>query len=223
MLAALGLAWLVGWPQLARADKATGIELLDKIGERDEEDTGLDVLQNRKYVLLHEISLLGGSLPVDPYFKGITGSVGYALHFSDFVAWEVAQFTYSYNIDSKIKREVVRVQRINARQEPDFPEITWILASHLVIKPIYGKEAVFNREVVHLEAYVQAGPAFVQRSLPETSFSVGADMGVGLRLWWTPNVSLRFDISELIYMAGAKPEAALHLHAGFGFNFRGEE
>ncbi len=186
---------------------------------------GLDVLQNRKYQLLHEISVLAGGLPVDPFYKGITGSLGYTLHFGESIAWEVLQFTYSFNIDTKLKKNLVNTG-LALGKPPDpneFPEIEWIAASHLVLKPLYGKQAFFNTNVVHLEVYLQAGPAFVRRGTTQDSLAFGFDGGFGVRLWLEEWLSLRIDIMELVYFLEAKPKQSLHMHIGLSFNLRGED
>lgn len=184
---------------------------------------GLEVLQNRKYQLLHEISLLAGGLPVDPFYKGITGSLGYTLHFSESLAWEVLQFTYSFNIDTKLKKNLVNTAIALGNLPPKFPEIEWIAASHLVLKPLYGKQAIFNTKVVHLEVYLQAGPAFLRRGSTQDSLAFGFDAGFGVRFWLEKWVSLRMDIMELVYFLDAKPEQSLHIHIGLSFNLRGED
>jgi outer membrane beta-barrel protein len=187
------------------------------------EEKRVEVMQNRKYELLHEISLMLGTLPVDPYYKGLTGSVGYALHFGRVVAWEVVQFTYSFNIDTKLKSELIRVARSQGEDADEFPEIAWIATSRIVLKPLYGKEALFNTRVVHMEVFLQGGPAFLQRSEATESLAFGFDVGFGFRLWLEKWVSLRFDIMELVYFLDQNPEQSLHLHAGVAFNLRGEE
>ncbi|MBI5508822.1 MAG: outer membrane beta-barrel domain-containing protein [Deltaproteobacteria bacterium] len=184
----------------------------------------LDVMQNRKYQLLHEVTLMGGGLPVDPFYKGLTASFGYTLHFTGFFAVEFVQFTYSFNVDTKLKKELIRTALSTGKNTPEFPEIEWVAdVAHVVIKPLYGKEAVFNTKVVHLETYGRFGPAFVRRSDPKEPFAFGADAGIGMRLWLAEWVAVRFDLSEMIYFLAKKPQQSLRLDAGFAFNLRGED
>ena len=37
------------------------------------------VIQNRKYDLLHEVTLLGGGLPTDPFYNGLSATLGIIL------------------------------------------------------------------------------------------------------------------------------------------------
>ncbi len=207
----------------AHAQQKTGVPFLDELGQR--EHGQLEILQNRKYNLLNELIISVGGLPADPYNKGLTITGGYAIHFSDFVAWEIGNFTYSYNIDSGLKEKLVRVVNLYGLGTPELPEINWFVTSNLVLKPVYGKQAIFNRTVIHVEAYVLGGPAIVNRSTPDTEFSLGANVGAGLRFWLSEHTSLRIDLQELIFYATntSNIETALHLHAGLGFAFGGDE
>ncbi len=116
----------------------------DLLEELEEQARRIDVIQNRKYEALHEVAILLGGLPSDPYYYGLTGTLGYTLHFSQSVAWEIGQFTYSYNRDKKLKQEVYRVALATGTEAPDLPAVDWILATHFVLK-----------------AYKRAGVAFV--------------------------------------------------------------
>ncbi len=198
-------------------------EEVPEIEDIEGEERRLEVMQNRKYDLLHELALLGGGLPSDPYYKGLTGTVSYTLHFNHVLAWEVVQFTYSFNFDAKLKKELLRVARSQGEEAPEFPEIEWVTGSRLVLKPLYGKEALFNTEVVHLEVYLLGGPAFLKRGGAAESLAFGFDLGFGFRLWLAKWASFRVDLMELVYFLDQKPEQALHLHAGIAFNLRGEE
>jgi outer membrane beta-barrel protein len=221
-VALFGLAVIPAVAHAQQGEEDPIPELQDIAGD----EARLEVLQNRKYQLLHEIALVGGVFPGDAFYKGYAASAGYTLHFSEALAWEVVQFTYSFNIDTKLKKELIRVSRASQGDlQGQFPEITWMAASHLVLKPLYGKEALFNTEVVHLEVFFQAGPAFLYRGgNAGESLAIGLDVGFGVRFWLTQWASLRFDIYELIYfLDGGDPQQALHLHVGLGINLRGEE
>ena len=179
-------------------------------------------VQKRLYELGHELSLLGGGLPSDPYYKGITLTAGYTVHLTGWLAWEVAQGTYSYNLDSHLKKEILRFRTVDKRA---FPEITWAVASHLVLKPLYGKEALFNTDVVHVEVFLALGPALVERNIKDNAKRIpnfGGDGALGLRLWVTRVVSLRFELGELVYVVPEGVRNALHARAGFAFNLQGE-
>jgi len=243
MRIAKALGFFVALSTLPAAALAqTPLQDLD-LGDDNADERRLEVIQNRKYDLLNELTLQLGVLPGDAFYKGLTGTVGYTLHLGQSVAWEIAQFTYSKNFDSNLKNEVIRIALSSGRIPPQFPEIQWIAASHLVLKPLYGKEAAFNTNVVHLEVFAQAGPAFVKTtniraSMPVVGLNFGFDAGMGLRLWLSPVVSLRLDLGYLGYWSQRGrlgPDRirdpndrelyyiqAVHMRFGFAFNLRGD-
>lgn len=215
---ALAVACL-GAPSLAHAETATGVPFLDELGTREEGQ--LEVYQNRKHNMQSEVFGSIGGLPADPYNKGLTFSGGYAIHFNQFVAWEVGEFTYAITFDSDLKSKLERLTNLYTFERPSLPEINWFVSSHLVLKPIYGKQAIFNRKILHMEAFVLAGPAIINRSVPDSEFSPGANVGAGLRFWLAKDTSIRFDVQELLFY-GTKTkefESALHIKIGLSFNF----
>ena len=181
-----------------------------------------EVIQNRKYELAHEISLLGGGLPVDPYYKGITVTAGYTYHINTSIAWEVVQLTYSYNIDTGLKENLAQLVAAKGGKL-ELPEIQWIAASHLVLKPFYGKQAFLDAGVVHLEAYLQGGPAVLGLVDAKTPVGFGADVGFGVRLWLSEGLSVRIDATDIVYLEKAEISQAVHLHGGLSFNLWGDE
>ncbi|MEM6274781.1 MAG: outer membrane beta-barrel domain-containing protein [Myxococcota bacterium] len=223
-------ARLAGWSLalLVLSSSTQAVAQIPGLPALDDEDSEVleaqdQVIQNRKYDLTTEISLMGGGFLVDPYYKGATGTASYTVHLSDFWAWEVAQGTYSFNFDTSLKDEIQRVAFAQGQTVPEFAEITWMAASRLVLKPFYGKQALFNTEVVHLEMFLAAGPAVLSREDAESSIGVGANVGGGFRFWLTEVTAFRFDIAQLMYFEGSNFETDLHLLGGLSFNLRSED
>jgi outer membrane beta-barrel protein len=168
-----------------------------------------------------------GVLPVDPYFKGLTGTFGYTVHLSDNWAWEVAQLSYAYNLETSLYRKLVHISNAGGRDAPEIPAIQWVAASHLVLKPLYGKEAVFNTRVLHLEAFLEAGPAVVGMTGAAHKLDLGVDVGAGLRVWLSEAWSTRFDLGEMVFFhrenASTRVRQALTLRLGLALTFGGDE
>ena len=224
-LALVGAALALPVTAMAEEEGSSDVPLAQAFDPEDE----AEIIQNKKYDLASEITFSVGTFPADAFYKGFTGTVGYTLHLSDSLAWEIGSFTYSLNTDANLKNEVKRIALSTGQDPPEFPEITWMAATHLVLKPFYGKQALFNTNVVHVEIFLQGGGAFVMRDETDRKVGFGLDVGFGLRLWFTEVVSMRLDVGELVYIVPAKAdqstnvEQALHLHLGISFNIRGED
>jgi outer membrane beta-barrel protein len=206
---------------------ADATPLLGPSDVSDADKGRLQVIQRRTHPLANELSLSGGVLPVDPYYKGWLGTVGFTHHFNDDVAWEVVQFSWAYNAQTALLQKLIRNAVASNDQVPELPAITWIAASHLVLKPLYGKEAFLNTRVFHLEAFLQAGPAVVGMMHAQSKVEVGADLGVGLRFWLSEAWSARFDAGELVYFhpvgGRTRVRQALSLRLGLAVSFGGDE
>lgn len=190
-------------------------------------DPASRVIQKRRFELNHEIALMIGELPASPFYKGITLNAGYTLHFSNYVAWQILNFTYSIDVDTDLKRELQQIITLTGNTGKTAPytgEIIAYGASHLIIKPFYGKQALRQSALLHVEGYLGLGPALavVQRTA-DNGVAFGGEWLVGLRLWFSPVVSSRLEIGQLIYLVEGQVLQALHARIGIGFNFGGEE
>ena len=210
------------WPVAAGEDSDSTLPpWIDLAGPPDPASR---VIQKRKFELNHEISLMVGELPASPFYKGVTLNAGYTLHFSNYVAWQILNFTYSIDIDTDLKRELQQIIALTHKPAPFAGEIMAYGASHLVLKPFYGKQALRDSALLHVEGYLALGPAlaFVQRS-NGNGLTFGGEWLVGIRLWFTPVVSSRLEIGQLIYLVEGQVLQALHARIGVAFTFGGEE
>ncbi len=190
-------------------------------------DNHLVAIQNRRFQLDHELTVSGGVLPVDPYYKGIIATGSYTVHFGPNWAWELVQVTWAYNVQTDLMRKLIQVANAQGETAPEIPAIQWIAATHLVVKPLYGKQALFNTQVLHLEAFLQAGPAVVGMTNASHKLDLGADIGGGLRFWIAEGISTRFDLGEMVYFHNegnsTRVRQALMLRLGLSFTFGGDE
>ena len=175
-------------------------------------------VQRRKYELVSEFALLLGGLPANPYYKGYSATLGYTVHFNDTFAWEIAQGTFSFNVDTGLKTALVQLISQAGNTVPYLPETQWYVASHFIFKPIYGKQAFFDGSMTHVEAFLQVGPAVVGLTNAPTLVTGGLDWGAGIRIWLTPVVSLRAELGQLYFYTGGNIWQVLHVYAGVGFN-----
>ncbi len=166
------------------------------------------VIQNRHYQMAHELSLQLGLIPIDAYYKGVTGSLRYTWHISESQAWEVLSATYSYNWDSRLKDSLIREFGANPMTDYELREAVLLVDSNYVLKPFYGKMALFNHLIVRSELYLNVGPAYGMFSTSSTSFEPtllshrgGFNYGMGLRIFSAEWFSLRVDLRHYVLFA----------------------
>src|SRR5579872_5200332 len=83
-------------------------------------------VQERTYRMNHELTLGIGVLPLDAFYKGLTAQVSYTFHFTDTFAWQVGRFTYSYDVDTGLKSQLLTQYGVLPTQ---FSEVQWIAGS----------------------------------------------------------------------------------------------
>ena len=187
----------------------------------DEEGGGTAiVIQNRKFKMAHEFTIEGGTVPLDAFFKGITLTGRYTLHFDDFNAWEIGAASYSFNIDTGLKDQLINNFGVQAEA---LPTLLVIADSNYVMKPFYGKLALFNRTLLYAELFLVAGATVTYWS--DGSFRPGPDFGAGMRFFVTEWFSIRTDIRHSIVFNGlpvvdpnATVDGILYLGLGASFN-----
>jgi outer membrane beta-barrel protein len=148
-------------------------------------------IQNRKYLLSHELTLAVGTVPIDAFYKGLTGTFQYTIHFGTTWAWEVVSFSYSQNFWTSLREDLENNWR-NPASPTAISELRFFGDSNLILKPLYGKLAYLNRSLVYGELYLALGPAAAQYTTDE--YHVGGDVGVGFRVYLARRLSARLDL-----------------------------
>lgn len=178
-------------------------------------------IQDRAYVMMQEIDITGGFLPLDPYTKGAFVGGSYIAHFSDFVGWEIARGGYNFGVKTDLRQQLERDFGIlpNAFDAPQF-----FAGTDLVLSPFYGKLAVTNRWVVHTEVFFTVGGTFYKFGGP-TDFRLGPTLGANLRLFLNKTLSVRigFDDSVLFSLRDAKLSNVMALSLSLGINIGASE
>jgi len=184
VVAALVAAWSLAVPALAQYD--------------DEQGGGTAVvIQNRKFEMAHEFTIQGGTLPLDAFVKGVTLTGRYTLHFDDFQAWEIAAGTFSFNIDTGLKQQLI--DRFGV-QPQSFATLNLTVDSNYVVKPFYGKLALFNRTLLYAELFLLGGVTASYWS--DGSWRPGPDVGIGARFFVTEWFSMRADLRYALVVGG---------------------
>jgi outer membrane beta-barrel protein len=180
-----------------------------------EEGGKLYAVQNRKHLVSHEFGVAFGFVPLDAFYKGITASFAYTYHFNDMFAWEIVNGSYSFNLDTGLRGDL----ETNFGVQPtEFPELQILGSTNFVLKPLYGKFALFNSTLMYAELFMIAGPAVAQYE--NAGIFVGFNVGGGARLYLTKYFSVRFETRQFGLIDVSSPEfkSELHLQVGLGLN-----
>lgn len=171
-------------------------------------------IQPRPFRLGHEFQLGLGVLPTDAFYVGAVAAASYTFHFTDFWAWEIAGGGYSLNFDTALKSELLNdygVAPVGGGGE----RISAFVMSGLVVKPLFGKVALWNDTLTYGETFFTVSSGAMNKG-KFTRFAMG--LGVGLRLWWTPVVSWRIDLRDLMSFNRPLPEHSFFLLISTAFS-----
>lgn len=172
-------------------------------------------VQNRQRVMRHEYSVWTGLLPMDAFRKGVAFSGAYTLHFTDVFAWEVAQFTYSVGIDTRLQDELDNLLGI---APTPFETVEWYGTTNFVFKPVYGKLAFLNRALIYHETYFVLGGGVGALTI---SNRPAIDIGVGTRIYGGKHFSVRLDARDLLFITSDDIQNEVWIGLGLSLSFGG--
>ena len=179
-------------------------------------------VQNRVYHRSHEIDFSAGYVADDDFFHVYPLGIGYTFHFSDRISWEVARAQYMFNVDKDLKETLQNEFNV---QPERFAEQRYMLHSHLVYKPLYGKHAYLNRRIINNEIYFFAGPGIVHYEWDystgesSTEDALSLSFGVGLKYFLSKKICLNFEIRDLWNFREDDTENNIYFGVGIGYRF----
>jgi outer membrane beta-barrel protein len=176
-------------------------------------------IQSRTYRMNHEFSLSMAFLPLDAFYKFFAVSGHYVVHFSDMWAWEAIHFSFSkyLDVDTGLKSELSDKWDASAT---DTPRIDYFIDTNLMLKPLYGKMTLFDSLVIYMETYFILG---IGAEKFETAWFPAGDLGVGMRIFLTDTLSLRFEAREYVFLEEGGVDSTLYFGIGFCYNAFAEE
>jgi outer membrane beta-barrel protein len=189
--------------------------------ELDEEQVATYAVQSRLFRLGGELNFAGGILPINAFNKGLTVGGSFTYHFSNAVAWEIINASYVYKqLDTGLKTELLENFDV---QPTEIAAIDLLMSSSLVLKPFYGKLAVFNRRVIHMELSVPFGITMGRYMNPQ-KYLPGPNVGLIARVFLSTHTALRIDVRENVLInSNWNTRNELHVSLGLSFAWGGDE
>lgn len=182
-----------------------------------EETDDLPTVQNRLFRTQHEFAAGVGILPIDPFYKGMTLTGGYAWHITDLWAVE-GQYSYLLTFKTGLRKDLEE----NFAIPPTlFDELKWYAQAGALFKPLYGKLSLFNKSLVYGELYfsvhgvvgqMEGGRADDENPQGKGKrFAFGGAPGFGIRGYLNEYFSLRFDFRTMILASAGEVHVPLSL------------
>lgn len=172
-------------------------------------------VQDRPFRLAHEFTASAGVLPMDAFYTGLSLGASYTLHLTELLSWEAISVHYSSTVDKGLDN--VLLERWSV-EDTDQPVIQYLVGSHVLFTPLYGKLALLNEDIVTVSTYLAVGGGAIHYQ--NEGFRPHFSIGPGLRFLFGQVVSTRLDVRSIIapdFLGGA--DYILHVTASVSFNF----
>jgi outer membrane beta-barrel protein len=173
-------------PTLAAAPS----DLEAKYGPRPVDGIYVEAVQNYIAPKRNEIGLDFGVWPLQPYYNGFSIAGSYIYHFNKDSAWEVANVSYLYTVDTDLTRELAAD---NQRTPQVIERVNYIASSNYVWNIAYGKFAFFENNIRYFRSGLLLGPALIVTN--QKSY-VGPCFGWTIESFVSEKTSWKFQIRD---------------------------
>ncbi len=187
----------------------------------DDDDEKVAAIQNRIFHKYHELALSAAYIADDDFFHIYPLAASYTFNYNEHLSWEVLRYQYMFTQEKDLKAELLDI----GVQPSRYPEQKYALHSHLVFKPLYGKDTVLNRGIVNHETYVFIGGGVVRYEWiqsygeNETEDAPSLSLGAGMKFFLNQKFCLNVEIRDLVNFREDDTENNLYFGLGLGFRF----
>jgi outer membrane beta-barrel protein len=179
-------------------------------------------IQERIFHRHHEIGLNVGYIPDDDFYYAFPVGLGYTYSFNDHFSWEVVRAQLAVNTEKDLKDKLEENFGVTPQE---FSEPKYFIHSHLVFKPSYGKDAVWNRRLINHETYLFLGGGMVNY---ERDYSYGSSdsenapslsFGFGRKYFLNQNLCLNLEVRDTVTFKDDETENNIWFGVSLGFRF----
>jgi outer membrane beta-barrel protein len=170
-------------------------------------------IQPRAYRMNQEFSVGLAFLPLDAFYKAFVGSFIYVLHFDDLWAWE-NHFSFAKYLDIDTGLEAELQSKWDA-SPTDTSRLDYFFDTNLMLSPLYGKMTLFDKWVINSETYFLMGLGAQHLA---SSWSPAVDVGLGMRIFLSNTISLRFEVRDYVLISEGGVDNSLYMGVGFCYN-----
>ena len=154
----------------------------------------------------HEFTIFSGVIPNDEFFSYFPIGGRYDYYFQEDFALEIFG-SYLVQVNSELQDflEETSLEQIFV----EIPQaLEWLAGASILWSPLHGKFGAFTTKLVHFDVYLAFGAGIIGTKVVDadtreesSKFDPSANIGLGVRLYLTDLVSLRFDYRQYFYPA----------------------
>ena len=192
------------------------------VGAEPNDEGHVYAIQDRVFHRYHEIGLSLGYIPDDDFYEVYPVGASYTYNFDDYLGWEVFRAEWMLSQEKDLKGEL---ESGFGATPSEFSEPKYMFHSSLILKPFYGKAAVWNQNIVNHESYFILGGGMINYERqysygePGNENALSINLGFGTRYFLSKGLCLNFEIRDLIRFKEEKTENNIFLGMTLGFRF----
>ncbi len=173
-----------------------------------------EIVMNKKYRLMDEMTGEIGYLPVGAFNKYAVAGLSYTHLFNDSQGWEVINAMYAMEMQASLKKDLINGF---GAKESDFAVLRVLATTNYVFSPFYTKSLLFNSRIVHSQLSFVAGGGVANFTILTAP---ALDLGLIQRFFLSRKTSLKLDFRYYAFFSEQKTvRNHITLVAGFAFNF----
>ncbi len=179
-------------------------------------------IQERRFARFHELALPVGFIPDDDFHHAYPVGLSYTFHFNENLAWEVLRGQWVFNQEKDLRQDLEGDFGVTPEH---FDQIQFNLHSSFVLKPSYGKDALWNRWIVNHETFALAGVGITgyerefSDGATETETALSLSFGLGRKYFVNENFCVNLEVRDLVNFKDAGVENNVYLGVSLGFRF----
>ncbi len=179
-------------------------------------------IQNRIYHRFHELDLSCAYMADEDFFYSFPVGIGYSYHLNDHFGWEVIRGQWIFTGEKDIKKTL---EDDFGLTPSEFSRPRYMLHSHLLIKPFYGKEAIWNKSILNRETYFLLGGGAINYKKEFTyresksEYALSLSLGVGTKYFISESLCVNIELRDLVNFREDNVDNRIYLGASFGFRF----
>lgn len=189
-----------------------------------ETDEPVFAIQEKIFHKYHELAVITGYNGGEDFYQVFPLGLSYTFHFDDHISWEVGRIYANFTREKDILNTLLN----DFGAAPvSFCEPKYQILTHLVVRPLYGKDSVINKTILNHETYFFMGGGFdFYTKNYSDGFTPGKNKmaqilsgGVGIKYFINQDINIAFEVRDFVTFRDREMVNTVWFGINLGFRF----
>jgi outer membrane beta-barrel protein len=159
----------------------------------------------------HEIAFGVGMFPLDAYYNGFSGNIGYTHYLGNTLAWEVLNGSMVFSVQKDLTSQLAAKYGVNPER---IEKLEYVASTGLVYTFTYGKSVLFKKILQYSRSGLIVGMGMVKTSVQSR---IAAMLGLRFDGHINDTFSWRLEVRDNITVTGVNHFPSFSLGTGVYF------